>query len=81
MNKYGSSSIPLEITRFLYDNRCFLFRWKGLLKEKKLEMLVDPDLQTNYEERSITGDSSGVALHARLSNGNDQRCQVVCKDA
>ncbi|WZZ33274.1 hypothetical protein YC2023_016675 [Brassica napus] len=30
--------------------------WKGLLKEKKLEMLVDPDLQTNYEERSITGD-------------------------
>ncbi|KAL0683176.1 hypothetical protein Bca4012_050024 [Brassica carinata] len=54
---------------------------RGLLKEKKLEMLVDPDLQTNYEERSITGDSSGVALHARLSNGNDQRCQVVCKDA
>ena len=44
MNKYGSSSKPLEITRFLYDKRCFLFRWKGLLKEKKLEMLVDPDL-------------------------------------
>ena len=30
-----------------------VFKVKGLLKEKKLEMLVDPDLQTNYEEREL----------------------------
>lgn len=26
---------------------------KGLLKEKKLEMLVDPDLQSNYVEAEV----------------------------
>lgn len=26
---------------------------KGLLKEKKLEMLVDPDLQSNYTEAEV----------------------------
>lgn len=26
---------------------------KGLLKEKKLEMLVDPDLQTNYVDAEV----------------------------
>ncbi|KAJ4884364.1 Somatic embryogenesis receptor kinase 1 [Raphanus sativus] len=36
------------------DDDVMLLDWvKGLLKEKKLEMLVDPDLQTNYEEREL----------------------------
>jgi somatic embryogenesis receptor kinase 1 len=26
---------------------------KGLLKEKKVEMLVDPDLQNNYQETEV----------------------------
>ena len=40
-----------------------------MLKEKKLEMLVDPDLQTNYKERELEQVIHGVALHARISNG------------
>lgn len=30
-----------------------MFQVKGLLKEKKLEMLVDPDLQSNYVESEV----------------------------
>uniref|UniRef100_M4CI78 non-specific serine/threonine protein kinase n=1 Tax=Brassica campestris TaxID=3711 RepID=M4CI78_BRACM len=43
-----------DLARLANDDDVMLLDWvKGLLKEKKLEMLVDPDLQTNYEEREL----------------------------
>ncbi|KAJ0873275.1 putative transferase, protein kinase RLK-Pelle-LRR-II family [Helianthus annuus] len=38
-----------DLARLANDDDVMLLDWvKGLLKEKKLEMLVDPDLETNY---------------------------------
>ncbi|XP_052190107.1 somatic embryogenesis receptor kinase 2 isoform X2 [Diospyros lotus] len=38
-----------DLARLANDDDVMLLDWvKGLLKEKKLEMLVDPDLQNNY---------------------------------
>uniref|UniRef100_A0A0A9DJL2 Uncharacterized protein n=1 Tax=Arundo donax TaxID=35708 RepID=A0A0A9DJL2_ARUDO len=38
-----------DLARLANDDDVMLLDWvKGLLKEKRLEMLVDPDLQDNY---------------------------------
>ncbi|CAI9787094.1 unnamed protein product [Fraxinus pennsylvanica] len=43
-----------DLARLANDDDVMLLDWvKGLLKEKKLEMLVDPDLQNNYEESEV----------------------------
>ncbi|KNA07436.1 hypothetical protein SOVF_171700 [Spinacia oleracea] len=43
-----------DLARLANDDDVMLLDWvKGLLKEKKLEMLVDPDLQTNYIEGEV----------------------------
>uniref|UniRef100_A0A7N0T9Y6 non-specific serine/threonine protein kinase n=1 Tax=Kalanchoe fedtschenkoi TaxID=63787 RepID=A0A7N0T9Y6_KALFE len=43
-----------DLARLANDDDVMLLDWvKGLLKEKKLEMLVDPDLQTNYVESEV----------------------------
>nr|GMD88756.1 somatic embryogenesis receptor kinase 2 [Ipomoea batatas] len=43
-----------DLARLANDDDVMLLDWvKGLLKEKKLEMLVDPDLQTNYVEAEV----------------------------
>ncbi|KAL2601708.1 hypothetical protein AAZX31_10G207200 [Glycine max] len=43
-----------DLARLANDDDVMLLDWvKGLLKEKKLEMLVDPDLQTNYIETEV----------------------------
>ncbi|CAH2035308.1 unnamed protein product, partial [Thlaspi arvense] len=54
------SQLPLawprafDLARLANDDDVMLLDWvKGLLKEKKLEMLVDPDLQSNYTEAEV----------------------------
>ncbi|KAH7846039.1 hypothetical protein Vadar_009035 [Vaccinium darrowii] len=43
-----------DLARLANDDDVMLLDWvKGLLKEKKLEMLVDPDLQNNYVEPQV----------------------------
>ncbi|KAM7278648.1 hypothetical protein ACFE04_005782 [Oxalis oulophora] len=43
-----------DLARLANDDDVMLLDWvKGLLKEKKLEMLVDPDLQKNYIEAEV----------------------------
>lgn len=43
-----------DLARLANDDDVMLLDWvKGLLKEKKVEMLVDPDLQSNYEETEV----------------------------
>ncbi|KAJ6852175.1 LRR receptor kinase BAK1-like [Iris pallida] len=43
-----------DLARLANDDDVMLLDWvKGLLKEKKLEMLVDPDLQNNYVEPEV----------------------------
>ncbi|XP_052191588.1 somatic embryogenesis receptor kinase 2-like isoform X1 [Diospyros lotus] len=43
-----------DLSRLANDDDVMLLDWvKGLLKEKKLEMLVDPDLQNNYIEAEV----------------------------
>ncbi|GAA0140012.1 transmembrane signal receptor [Lithospermum erythrorhizon] len=43
-----------DLARLANDDDVMLLDWvKGLLKEKKLEMLVDPDLQTNYVDSEV----------------------------
>ncbi|AAD39611.1 Similar to gb/U93048 somatic embryogenesis receptor-like kinase from Daucus carota, contains 4 PF/00560 Leucine Rich Repeat domains and a PF/00069 Eukaryotic protein kinase domain [Arabidopsis thaliana] len=43
-----------DLARLANDDDVMLLDWvKGLLKEKKLEMLVDPDLQSNYTEAEV----------------------------
>ncbi|OAY71400.1 somatic embryogenesis receptor kinase 2-like [Ananas comosus] len=43
-----------DLARLANDDDVMLLDWvKGLLKEKKLEMLVDPDLQNNYIESEV----------------------------
>ncbi|KAK1267271.1 Somatic embryogenesis receptor kinase 1 [Acorus gramineus] len=43
-----------DLARLANDDDVMLLDWvKGLLKEKKLEMLVDPDLQNNYVETEV----------------------------
>ncbi|KAL7176059.1 hypothetical protein ACSBR2_029602 [Camellia fascicularis] len=43
-----------DLARLANDDDVMLLDWvKGLLKEKKLEMLVDPDLQNNYVESEV----------------------------
>ncbi|CAI9116400.1 OLC1v1017536C1 [Oldenlandia corymbosa var. corymbosa] len=43
-----------DLARLANDDDVMLLDWvKGLLKEKKLEMLVDPDLQNNYIECEV----------------------------
>ncbi|KAL9308251.1 putative protein kinase RLK-Pelle-LRR-II family [Arabidopsis thaliana] len=43
-----------DLARLANDDDVMLLDWvKGLLKEKKLEMLVDPDLQGNYTEAEV----------------------------
>ncbi|XP_022718203.1 somatic embryogenesis receptor kinase 1 isoform X2 [Durio zibethinus] len=43
-----------DLARLANDDDVMLLDWvKGLLKEKKLEMLVDPDLQSNYVENEV----------------------------
>ncbi|MBA0777933.1 hypothetical protein Gotri_005880, partial [Gossypium trilobum] len=43
-----------DLARLANDDDVMLLDWvKGLLKEKKLELLVDPDLQTNYVETEV----------------------------
>lgn len=44
-----------DLARLANDDDVMLLDWvKGLLKEQKLEMLVDPDLQSNYIEAEVT---------------------------
>ncbi|KAG4165227.1 hypothetical protein ERO13_A13G065900v2 [Gossypium hirsutum] len=44
----------VDIARFANDDDVMLLDWvEGLLKEKKLEMLVDSDLQGNYIEEEV----------------------------
>ncbi|XP_072989231.1 LRR receptor kinase BAK1 [Typha latifolia] len=43
-----------DLARLANDDDVMLLDWvKGLLKEKRLEMLVDPDLQNNYKEVEV----------------------------
>ncbi|KAI3459993.1 hypothetical protein Pfo_016656 [Paulownia fortunei] len=43
-----------DLARLANDDDVMLLDWvKGLLKEKKLEMLVDPDLQNNYVDSEV----------------------------
>ncbi|RWW11278.1 hypothetical protein GW17_00025125 [Ensete ventricosum] len=43
-----------DLARLANDDDVMLLDWvKGLLKDKKLEMLVDPDLQNNYIEAEV----------------------------
>ncbi|XP_062222976.1 LRR receptor kinase SERK2-like [Phragmites australis] len=43
-----------DLARLANDDDVMLLDWvKGLLKEKKVEMLVDPDLQNNYQETEV----------------------------
>ncbi|XP_034679868.1 somatic embryogenesis receptor kinase 1 [Vitis riparia] len=43
-----------DLARLANDDDVMLLDWvKGLLKEKKLEMLVDPDLKNNYVESEV----------------------------
>ncbi|KAG6489386.1 hypothetical protein ZIOFF_050655 [Zingiber officinale] len=43
-----------DLARLANDDDVMLLDWvKGLLKEKKLEMLVDPDLQNDYVEAEV----------------------------
>ncbi|CAN8290032.1 unnamed protein product [Cochlearia groenlandica] len=43
-----------DLARLANDDDVMLLDWvKGLLKEKKLEMLVDPDLKSNYTEAEV----------------------------
>ncbi|EPS63998.1 somatic embryogenesis receptor-like kinase 1, partial [Genlisea aurea] len=43
-----------DLARLANDDDVMLLDWvKGLLKEKKLEMLVDPDLQNKYVEAEV----------------------------
>ncbi|GLU06853.1 hypothetical protein SLE2022_238430 [Rubroshorea leprosula] len=43
-----------DVARLANDNDVMLLDWvKGLLNEKKLEMLVDPDLQNKYVESEV----------------------------
>ncbi|KAJ0988588.1 hypothetical protein J5N97_006944 [Dioscorea zingiberensis] len=43
-----------DLARLANDDDVMLLDWvKGLLKEKKLEMLVDPDLQNGYVEAEV----------------------------
>ncbi|KMZ68185.1 Receptor-like kinase [Zostera marina] len=43
-----------DLARLANDDDVMLLDWvKGLLKERKLEMLVDPDLQKNYTESEV----------------------------
>ncbi|XP_042454488.1 LRR receptor kinase BAK1-like isoform X1 [Zingiber officinale] len=43
-----------DLARLANDDDVMLLDWvKGLLKEKKLEMLVDPDLQKDYVEAEV----------------------------
>ncbi|XP_044469160.1 somatic embryogenesis receptor kinase 2-like isoform X2 [Mangifera indica] len=43
-----------DLARLANDDDVMLLDWvKGLLKEKKLDMLVDPDLQNNYVETEV----------------------------
>ncbi|KAL6959256.1 Somatic embryogenesis receptor kinase 1 [Sarracenia purpurea var. burkii] len=43
-----------DLARLANDDDVMLLDWvKGLLKEKKLEMLVDPDLQSNYVDAEV----------------------------
>ncbi|KAK6924142.1 Protein kinase domain [Dillenia turbinata] len=43
-----------DLARLANDDDVMLLDWvKGLLKEKKLEMLVDPDLQNNYVDAEV----------------------------
>ncbi|XP_043721435.1 somatic embryogenesis receptor kinase 1-like isoform X3 [Telopea speciosissima] len=43
-----------DLARLANDDDVMLLDWvKGLLKEKKLDVLVDPDLQNNYAEAEV----------------------------
>ncbi|RWR89855.1 somatic embryogenesis receptor kinase 2 [Cinnamomum micranthum f. kanehirae] len=43
-----------DLARLANDDDVMLLDWvKGLLKERKLEMLVDPDLQSNYVDAEV----------------------------
>ncbi|THU66713.1 hypothetical protein C4D60_Mb05t17110 [Musa balbisiana] len=43
-----------DLARLANDDDVMLLDWvKGLLKEKKLEMLIDPDLQNNYVDSEV----------------------------
>ncbi|KAL5753734.1 hypothetical protein ACOSP7_021954 [Xanthoceras sorbifolium] len=43
-----------DLARLANDDDVMLLDWvKGLLKEKRLDMLVDPDLQNNYVEAEV----------------------------
>ncbi|KAK4772145.1 hypothetical protein SAY86_013920 [Trapa natans] len=43
-----------DLARLANDDDVMLLDWvKGLLKEKRLDMLVDPDLQNNYMEAEV----------------------------
>ncbi|KAI3686053.1 hypothetical protein L1987_79723 [Smallanthus sonchifolius] len=43
-----------DLARLANDDDVMLLDWvKGLLKERKLEMLVDPDLETNYVDSEV----------------------------
>ncbi|KAI8532255.1 hypothetical protein RHMOL_Rhmol11G0199000 [Rhododendron molle] len=49
-----SGQRAFDLARLANDDDCMLHDWvKGLLKEKKLETLVDADLQANYIEEEV----------------------------
>ncbi|RWW77077.1 hypothetical protein BHE74_00014796 [Ensete ventricosum] len=50
----GTSQRAFDLARLANDDDVMLLDWvKGLLKEKKLEMLIDPDLQNNYVDSEV----------------------------
>ncbi|KAJ6763987.1 SOMATIC EMBRYOGENESIS RECEPTOR KINASE 1 [Salix purpurea] len=50
----ANGSRAFDLARLANDDDVMLLDWvKGLLKEKKLEMLVDPDLQNKYVEAEV----------------------------
>lgn len=61
-----------DLARLANDDDVMLLDWvKGLLKEKKLEMLVDPDLQNKYVEAEVE-QLIQVALLCTQSNPMDR---------
>ncbi|CAN1194996.1 LRR receptor kinase BAK1 [Linum perenne] len=62
-----------------YDNDAILLDWvKGLVQEKKLEMLVDPDLHNNYVDSEVEQmiQVSLLCTQGPLS-GRPKMCEVV----
>nr|CAB3446998.1 unnamed protein product [Digitaria exilis] len=54
LGRGGFGKRAFDLARLANDDDVMLLDWvKGLLKEKKVEMLVDPDLQNAYQETEV----------------------------